>query len=111
MQVIGQISIFDILESLESDMHDGYIVKYTKTIEACGSRIKIEKDKVCYLVAKDKNAGLINIAFPNDFGGSSGFCVTENQFNKLFAPVGKKIYSKSKEIWNGKAWVKNPALN
>lgn len=109
--MIGQISIFDILEL--SEMYDGYTVKNTQTItiETCGSRVKIEKDKTCYLVTRHKEEGLISIAFPNDLGGSSGFCVTENQFRKLFTPMGKKIYPKSKEIWSGKAWVKNPVIN
>lgn len=109
--MVGQISIFDILGL--SEMYDGYKVKETKsiTLETCGSRSKIEKDKTCYLVTRHKEAGLISIAFPNELGGSNGFCVTESQFHKSFTSIGKKIYPKSKEIWNGKAWVKNPALN
>lgn len=105
----GQLSMFDFIEG--SDMYDGYIVKVTKSIECRGSRQKLTKGEICYLVTKVKESGLVFIAFTNDYGGSFGFSLTEKQLRSCFESIGKKIYPKSNEIWDGAAWIKNPMLN
>lgn len=106
----GQMSIFDLINL--DEMYDGYRVRSTKTIEnLCGCRIKLVKDTLCYLITRHSRSNSISIAFPNKYGGSFGFTVTDNQFYKLFEPLNKKIYPISKEIWDGKAWINNPSLN
>lgn len=105
-----QLSIFDFLKI--DEMYDGYVVRSTKSIEIpCGCRIKIKSGSVCYLVTRHKKLHQVSIAFPNNYGGSFGFCITEDQFQNHFKSLGEKIYPTSNEIWNGSAWIKNPVLN
>jgi hypothetical protein len=103
----GQMSIFDFLKV--DDMYDGYKVIKTATINVMGNRIKINKNDICYLVVKCKD-GYVNVAFPDEYGGSLGLPVTEKQFSTLFEKLNRKVYPKSKEIWNGKSWIANPEL-
>lgn len=102
----GQLSIFDFIKI--DSMFDGYEVVKTKTIETNGSRIKLNAGDICYLVSK--NCTITTIEFPNNFGGSFGITITANQFNNLFRSLGRKVYPKRKEIWNGKIWIDNPEL-
>lgn len=93
-------------------MFDGYIVKSTATIDIpCGCRKKLKKGSICYFVTRDKKSEQVCVEFPDNYGGSLGFFVTDKQFDNFFESVGKKIYPKSNEIWDGTAWVKNPMLN
>jgi hypothetical protein len=108
-RMTGQLSLFDYIKV--SEMYDGYIVKVTKTIECQGCRQKLTEGEIYYLVTRHKRSGLVSIAFPNNYGGSFGFCVTKNQFQSCFESTGKKIYPKSNEIWDGTAWIKNPVQN
>lgn len=102
----GQLNIYDFINI--SDMYDGYIVTATKTITCNGLRHELTEGDICYFVTRQKRSGLVSIAFPNNYGGSYGFSVTNSQFNNYFESTGKKIYPKSKEIWDGTSWIKNP---
>lgn len=103
----GQMSIFEFLKI--DEMYDGYKVIKTSTIDVMGNRIKINKNDICYLVVKCKD-GYVNMAFPNEYGGSLGLPIREEKFNTLFERLNRKIYPKCKDIWNGKNWVPNPNM-
>ena len=103
----GQISLFEFIKA--DEMYDGYRVKLSKVIlDTCGTRTKLIKDNICYFIAR--SGKIVNIAFPNEYGGSYGITVTERQFKDLFEKLNRKIYPASKEIWTGTRWIHNPRL-
>ena len=102
----GQLTFEDIVKA--DCMYDGYVVKTTRFIKVLGNRIKICKGDMCYVVCKGKY--MVNLAFPNECGGTFGLPVTLQQFRTNFEKVGKKVYPKSNRIWNGTEWIQTPSL-
>lgn len=104
--MLGQISLFEYFKV--DAMYDGYEVLRTTNILTNGSRVKIIKGQQFYIITHDKDG--YYVALPNEQGGSFGFYVSKSQFKKNFKLVYKKVYPKTKEIWDGKAWIKNPSV-
>ncbi|SKC62057.1 hypothetical protein [Maledivibacter halophilus] len=101
-----QLSFFHKLEDFS--MYDGYEVKDNVNIKIeTGALIKLVKDQKAYLVTRHKD-NTFSIDLPNEHGGAFGFVINCNQFKKHFRYLGRKIYPKRKEIWDGKSWIKNP---
>lgn len=106
-----QISIFELLNN--DEMYDGYEVSHPASILLpIGSKYKLQKGKY-YLITRtvSDNQYTYTVAYPNQYGGSFCFSVSENQFKKHFKPLGDKLYPKSLEIWNGKKWMPNSSYN
>lgn len=101
-----QLSLFK--QAQEFKMYDGYEVKNNASIQIDGGKFKLIKGQIFYLVSKYNNK--YSIALPNEQGGSYGFCVSSNKFKECFKYLNKKVYPKSKDIWNGINWVVNPDL-
>ena len=103
------MTIFDFISV--NEMYDGYKVKETRTLNLTHleTRMKVVKDAICYIVCRCHD-GFVSISFPNEYGGSDGFSVTTEQFNSCFVSLHRKVYPKSKEIWNGKSWITNPNM-
>lgn len=101
-----QISLLDGIENFE--MYDGYEVVNTVNILIDCGREKLVKGQMAYFTTRINNK--VAIEFPNEYGGAYGFNVSEKQFKEHFRYLDKKVYPKSKEIWNGKTWVKNPSM-
>lgn len=101
-----QLSLLDEFKNYE--MFDGYELINTVVILTDCGRQNLIKGEVAYIVTKYNNE--VSIDFPNEYGGACGFSVSEKQFKEHFRYLNKKIYPKSKEIWNGKIWVRNPSM-
>lgn len=101
-----QISFLDGIEKFE--MYDGFEVINTVNIQTDCGRQKLKKGEIAYFVTKYN--GKCSVDFPNEYGGAYGFDVSEKQFKEHFRNLNKKVYPKRKEIWNGKAWIKNPSM-
>ena len=100
-----QLSIFDSAETFS--MYDGYeIINTTKILTDCGIQ-ELIAGQVAHLDIKHMD-GYYSICIPNEYGGSYGFRVNENQFKSHFRYLSKKVYPKKKEIWNGRSWIENP---
>lgn len=105
-----QISVFDLIPKLDYEMYDGFKVEKDVAIKLrIGGIFKIVKG-IYYFMTRYKSEYTIALAFPNQYGGSLVFTVTEEQFQKYFKSLGQKVYPNKTEIWNGENWIINPNL-
>jgi len=103
-----QLSIFDSIETFK--MYDGYkIINTTDILTDCGIQ-ELVAGQVAYLVAKHID-GCYSVSIPNKYGGSYEFRVNGRQFKTHFIYLNRKVYPKSKDIWDGKSWIANPEFN
>lgn len=90
----------------EWEMYDGFeVINTVNILTKCGRETLI-KGKVAFINSYGDNH--VNIAFPNEYGGTYGISISINQFEENFKSLNRKIYPKKKEIWDGEKWVKNP---
>ncbi|HEY4552417.1 MAG TPA: hypothetical protein VIG80_04420 [Bacillaceae bacterium] len=103
---MNQLTIFDFLAP--GEMYDGYIVSVSGSVLISGGKWKLRKGEQYYFVYGSEKTGF-HLERPNEHGGAIGTLFTKNQFEKHFSYLGRKVYPKRKDIWNGKGWIDNPA--
>lgn len=90
----------------EFEMYDGFeVINTVNILTKCG-RETLSKGKVAFINSYGDNH--VNIAFPNEYGGTYGISISISQFEENFKSLNRKIYPKKKEIWDGEKWIKNP---